>query len=606
GTLTVSFERGDHIVTLAVVADGVLTEQREVDYRSSYYSGPEYADRQGGLFVTPNAGGMTGMRYWQYLPAGATELQSPDGGAPGGYGSAAIGRDGALYVAREANSCFGQSDLSGTCTVDRTVAHISRFVGTEGSSVPVRGLVRGGAYDDLPMRIAQDGTIAAQSVGASPGVLVYAAQGGNPMIAIPDAELVDVQSPVGPPSATLPAPTGLMVGAVEATTVELTWSAPAAQADGVRGYGIGAIFGGPRPSVPTLSDMIGHVVVGPSQTSYTVGGLQPGTTYTFFVAALDDNVGRMTSVTVTTGPEHGDARFAPSVYYSDLRATGLLQRAELPDGPPATVTGSALARKVIRDGVVFGTVGVDVVRVDPAGQRRVATLNVGTISEIQVDAAHNVYARTNTRIDGVWTETIVKVAPSGRTTTILAQSPPGTTQPAEWAFAVQPDGAVHVVHRNVDGPQASRLFSVVENGQLTRTREVVTQPYLQVSQVRVDRNGDLYLPGVSSSGWVRLPSGATQTEPVEGVYGRSVLSDDGVFHLATGDGTNAQVSRLDNGQVTPITLAGVRSLGAAAVSADGTIAARDGSTAVKIFAPTGGEPTRVITTGRAVGSIAIG
>jgi len=161
--------------------------------------------------------------------------------------------------------------------------------------------------------------------------------------------------PAGAPSA----PTDLSAAAEPvAPSITLTWSAPESPgASGVTGY--------------TISSSAGHVAQVPATArTHTFTGLQPGTTYTFDVAAVNaTGTGRSSSVTATTAPTVVRTPGPPQTVTASW--DGPRQRAVVRWNPPADDGGAAVSKyRVYLDGALLTSFGADVRSVEITGVGR--------------------------------------------------------------------------------------------------------------------------------------------------------------------------------------------------------------------------------------------
>lgn len=260
-----------------------------------------------------------------------------------------------------------------------------------------------------------------------------------------------------------------------ADTATVTWTAPATH---LLGYRVSWSTGTTAPQSTRVTT-----------TTATISGLAPDTTYTISVAAYDraGRLGRSATATVrTAGPAH-----VASAYALDI-ATGSIVSVPLTGGPP-TVVAPDMAKAAELIATSRGLIvrrGREVLLVSGSTTTALYT-SAAAISDVDVDAAGNVYALTS---DG-----IVRVAADGSTTTL--------SQPAT-AMAVSPSGVVYA------GTQVSSgsSYSFTQLGGASRT--VTTGGYLR--EMAADDAGNLFLRVDATGGsgfgaWYALSATGTTT-----------------------------------------------------------------------------------------------
>lgn len=412
----------------------------------------------------------------------------------------------------------------------------------------------------------------------------------------------------------LPAPQEFVASDVTASGVTLTWAPPARHQNQVQQYAVGATVGEPLSSLDEIMPrLIGHGFVGADTRSHRVDNLEPGTQYTFYLAAMNrqGELGRIATVTITTPrPATG---FEPSVYYQS--GPGDFMRQPLSGGSPIRLE-PALTAPTIRNGVVYGLSGQQVIRIDTAGSHVLYTSTQQWIGDLQTDAQGSVYVT-----EGLGPESaavrLIRIDADGSQETVM------TTPPSGSSWHVVSDGTVYLT-TNLGDRRMS--ISVVRNGEPTQTRvlEATTATYLPGPFFVAD-DGSLYAT-VNAGGmtqleyWVHAAPGSSQFDSLQTPRvsrGFSTLGGDGKFYTALYGyfcygpeqnmgqcpedysipevvrytGSSAAVLPTPQNWLTP-GFPGV-AMGAAP---DGTLAVQADSPSLRIlvYAPTGGAPVLTI------------
>jgi YD repeat-containing protein len=225
--------------------------------------------------------------------------------------------------------------------------------------------------------------------------------------AVPNSGAYSTVATVTTPDGTAPtAPTGLAASVISANEIDLSWSA-ASDNVGVTGYKI---------------YRNGSAVAIVSSTSYADNVLQPQTTYTYQVSALDaaNNESSLSSSAQGTTPQIPDT--TPPTTPSGLTATGVSSnRVDLSWGASTDTGGSGLVGyKIYRDGSLLTTVPANA---SPPTYSDLTTSGYTTYSYVvyAYDGVSNTSAASNTASLKT-PDSFAPSIPTGLTATALSSS----------------------------------------------------------------------------------------------------------------------------------------------------------------------------------------
>ncbi|MGF9648409.1 fibronectin type III domain-containing protein [Pseudarthrobacter oxydans] len=300
-------------------------------------------------------------------PSGQAPNQPTEAFASAAGGSSITATWSPATVPADAPAITGYEVIAEDTVLDQEV---SVKVGAEATSATIRGLVDGQVY---PVK-----------------VVALNGQASNPAV----AGTVTATSAALPPAASAPtAPGNVAVNDGSLLgSADVTWTAAAANGSAVTGYTVQALTGG---------EVVTTVQAGSGATSAKLGGLTPGTEYSFVVTAnstagttaaepvvFSVKAGALTApaapnvVRVTTGNGSATVEWQAAAA-GNTPVTGYVLTATPAVGTPVTVETDAAARNAVLNGLTNSTTyTLKLVAKSAAGDSAPATFGTGASSTV--------------------------------------------------------------------------------------------------------------------------------------------------------------------------------------------------------------------------------